>query len=342
MKICMLRLSAIGDVCNCIPVLRALQRNWPNAEITWIVGKAEYTMLRDIKSVRFVVFDKDRSFQETLRIRKELQDDRFDVLLHMQASIRANMLSLAVRATRRIGFDWSRSRDLHALFINEHIPASRNPHVLEGFMSFASTIGVDDQSLHWDLPVDIYRKELGEIRGKLPGRYVVISPCASNPIRNWSVERYAEVIDYLYKKHAIDVVMVGGGTEIERQYGEKISRLSSYEPVNMVGLTSLRQLMALISESQFVISPDSGPAHMATAVGAPVIGLYAVANPGRTGPYLSQQRVINRYPEALFKYTGKDVEDVRWGRRLKSNGAMDLITTTDVFRQIDDLMDGMR
>lgn len=337
----MLRLSAIGDVCNCVPVLRAIQRKWPDAEVTWIVGKVEYALLSDIKSVRFIVFDKSSSFHEILRIRKELKGDRFDLLLHMQASIRANMLSLAVRAARRVGFDRSRSRDLHTLFINEHIPAARNPHVLEGFMSFASTIGADERPLQWDLPVDIYREELDEIGWELLDCYVVLSPCASNPIRNWSVEGYAEVIDYLDDRYAVDVVMAGGGTEIERQYGEKISSLCDCEPVNMIGLTSLRQLMGLIAGSQFMISPDSGPAHMATAVDIPVIGLYAVANPGRTGPYKSMDLVVDRYPEALLKYIGKDVDNVRWGRRVKSDGAMDLITTTDVFRRIDKLMDSV-
>jgi len=342
MKICVLRLSALGDVCNCVPVLRAIQRKWPDADITWIVGKVEYSLLMDIKSVRFLVFDKAISLREILRIRKELDGVYFDLLLHMQASMRANMLSLAVRATRKIGFDRSRSSDFHSLFVSEHIPAARNPHVLESFMSFASTIGVDDLSQHWDLPVDLYREELSEIRGDLPSRYIILSPCASNPIRNWSVEGYVEVINYLNERYAIDVVLVGGGTEIEKRFGRKISLLTRCEPINLVGLTTLRQLMALISESQFIISPDSGPAHMATAVDIPVVGLYAVANPDRTGPYKSRQWVLNRYPEALFEYAGKSVEDVRWGRRVKSERAMELIVASDVCKRIDRLMDTLK
>jgi heptosyltransferase I len=105
--------------------------------------------------------------------------------------------------------------------------------------------------------------------------------------------------------------------------------------VNLIGKTSLKELFALISLSQVLICPDSGPAHMATAAGTPVIGLYATSNPDRSGPYLSLDLSVNRYPEAVGRFLGKTVQDLRWGQRVRDPGAMSLIRLASVNRRID-------
>src|SRR5690625_4835095 len=130
------------------------------------------------------------------------------------------------------------------------------------------------------------------------------------------------------------VIITGGGSELERWYGGEIIRLMRKTPINLIGETNLPQLLAVLDYADILIAPDSGPAHMATAVGTPVIGLYASSNPLRTGPYLSQQWVVNRYPDAVRAAFGKSIEALSWGKRVRDPAVMDRISIDDVMDRL--------
>jgi heptosyltransferase I len=134
------------------------------------------------------------------------------------------------------------------------------------------------------------------------------------------------------------VLLTGGRTPLEAEYGERIVAGARHAPVNLIGKTTLKQLLALIARATAVVCPDSGPAHMATTVGTPVIGLYATTNRWRAGPYLSQEWVVDKYPEALMRELGKRVDELPWGTRVRSADAMDLIEVGDVTAKLDALM----
>jgi heptosyltransferase I len=153
--------------------------------------------------------------------------------------------------------------------------------------------------------------------------------------RNWSAENYAAAANYAQKKYACRIIVTGGKSQTEKEYGETIGRLCGTEFVDLVGQTSLKQLLALISVSAAVLCPDSGPAHMATTVGTPVIGLYASSNPARTGPYLSRGLTVDAYPAAVERFLGKRVDQVRWGERVRDPAAMGLIRLAKVTERID-------
>ena len=119
---------------------------------------------------------------------------------------------------------------------------------------------------------------------------------------------------------------------------EDIQQQTQHKTFNLVGQTTLKELLALIDRAKALIAPDTGPAHMASAVGTPVIGLYATSNPLRTGPYLSQKWVINRYPQAMQKYSGKTVAQARWGERVRHPEAMQIITVNDVKQMLCELI----
>lgn len=336
-KICIIRLSAIGDVCNCIPALRALQKEWPEAKVTWIVGKIEHSIVRDIEGVNFIVFDKAHSLRETLRIYNILKDMRYDILLQMQASLRSSFLSLAVKATRKIGFDRGRSKDFQTLFSNEQIDSDERVHMVDTFLDFARKAGVRHAPPEWHLATRRMRTELDGLDVMLPERFYVVSPCSSKPIRNWSAERYAAVVRAIWARYGITCLVTGGNSQLELEYGEIIQQDCLEGVVNLAGKTTLRQLMALLEQARYVIAPDSGPAHMAAAVGVPVIGLYANTNPDRARSYNSKELVVNRYPEALVKYYDKGVDEVPWGTRVRVAGVMNLITVDDVMERVGHL-----
>ena len=131
----------------------------------------------------------------------------------------------------------------------------------------------------------------------------------------------------LWEHWAAEVLLTGSGSAPERQYAAVIAGQPGVTDLN--GLTTLKQLAALIGLSRIVVCPDSGPAHIAAAVGARVVGLYAGSNPDRSGPWRNREFVVNRYPQALKRLLGKQVEEVRFGRRLRRGDAMKEISAND-------------
>jgi heptosyltransferase I len=334
-NICVLRLSAIGDTCHALAVIRNLQDNWPGARITWVIGKTEATLMGDIGDIEFITFDKSRGLDAYREVGQQLKGRQFDVALCMHASLRANLLCRKIPARVRVGFDKARARDFQWLFTDQRIPAARGEHALEAMMGFARHIGAQSTDLRWDIPIGESDKAFAEDFSGT--RTVVVSPCSSQRsrnFRNWPVEHFVTVTQYLRDHLEAEVVLTGGNSALEKEYARVISEQAG--AADLVGRTSLKQLFALIAAADLVICPDSGPAHMATAAGTPVLGLYATSNPERTGPYLSRDLCVNRYPDAVERYLGKRVSDLRWGQRVRHPKAMELITTGDVIGKIDD------
>jgi heptosyltransferase I len=337
-NLCVIRLSAIGDTCHTVPVVRALQSAWPSTMLTWIIGKTEHSLLRGLEGVEFVVLDKSRGLAGYADVRRALGRRRFEVLLHMHASARANVVSLLVSAPLRIGFDRARARDSQWLFTNTKLPARPQRHVMDGLFEFAELLGVPRSAPRWDIPVAPEDAAYAD-RVVEPGRpTLVISPCTGQRFRNyrnWRVDWYAEIADYASNRYGARVLLTGGATEIERSYGQGIVERSRSEPTNLIGQTSLKQLLAILQRSSVILCPDSGPAHMGTAVGTPVVGLYATSNRFRTGPYFSQHLVVDKYPEAVKRELGRPIDELRWGQRVRDPEAMSLITVPDVVAKLD-------
>ncbi|MFC0267510.1 glycosyltransferase family 9 protein [Kushneria aurantia] len=339
--ICVLRLSALGDVCNLVPTVRALQRCWPDARISWIVGRAEHSLLAGLEGVEFVVYDKHSGVAGMRALWRELADTRFDVLLHMQQSIRASLLSLGLKARVRLGYDRERAKDWQTFFTHRRLAPHPRAHVLQSFMDFARALGVEDDRLEWGIPLP--DAAIGEAQEFLDGRpALVISPCASprpRNYRNWTAQGYAAVIDHAWRRHGLTTFLTGGNSDQEREMCRLIrAGVSEAEPVELLGRTSLKGLLALIARARAVIAPDSGPVHMANAMHTPVVGLYATTNPQRAAPWCWREQVVNRYPDAVRHYLHQSPDDIAWGRRVRHEAAMSLITVDDVTERLDALL----
>ncbi|MGL5336256.1 MAG: glycosyltransferase family 9 protein, partial [Enterovibrio sp.] len=150
--ICVLRLSAIGDVCNAIAAVQAIEKHWPSTHITWIAGKAEAALLTPLlPKVRVIAFDKNQGVAGMRAIWQALCDTHFDALLHMQTALRASLLSFGIKARYRLGFAKDRSSDLQRFFVNHCVPSPNSLHVLDGFMAFAHELGVPQAPPNWDI-----------------------------------------------------------------------------------------------------------------------------------------------------------------------------------------------
>jgi len=337
-SLCLLRLSAIGDVSHALPLMRTLQRHWPQTRLTWIIGRAEHALVGDIPGIEFIIFDKARRWRAFADLRRALRGRRFDVLLHMQTALRASLASLAVNADVRLGFDRARAKDLQWLFTNARIAPHPRQHVLESFFGFAEALGITERELRWDIPVPAEAEHFAD--ETLPsGPFIVISPCASKAYRNWNAAGYAAVGDWA-AAHGLQVVLCGGPSALEREYGERITAEMAQPPLNLIGRTTLKGLVAVLARARAVVAPDAGPAHLATAVGTPVVGLYAATNPDRARPYLSAAYVVNRYPEAVQGRYGKIPEALPWGIRVREPGTMDRIEVADVVGKLEAVIAG--
>ena len=341
-NICVLRLSAIGDVCHAIAMVQAIQRAQPLCNITWVIGKVEYNLVKHLPGIQFVVYDKKQGKVARQHVQRTLAKYVFDALLIMQVALRANWLSRVIKAKRRIGFDWHRSKEGHWCFCNERVYARQHAHVLEGFMDFADRLLQRDPTpikASWNM--HLASADLDWAADQLPcdTPYAVISPAASKAERNWTVEGYAAAADHL-RARGIAPVLCGGPSDLDRQLADAIKQHTKNIQLDLVGQTSLTQMLAVLSRAVLVIAPDTGPAHMATTVGTPVIGLYAHSNPRRTGPYQSMNWVVNHYDQCILEQTGKPWDALPWGVRAKGQDLMQRIQAEEVIQKIDQLLQG--
>ena len=135
-SICILRLSSIGDVTHIVPIINTIKAKCPSTEITWVIGKVEYELVKNMKNINFIVIDKKNYLSSLQKLYMLRNKKFFDILFHMQVSLRSNIISLMINAKRKIGFNTNISKNLHSLFINEKIPIKNNLHVVDTFFLF--------------------------------------------------------------------------------------------------------------------------------------------------------------------------------------------------------------
>ncbi|MFT3792418.1 MAG: glycosyltransferase family 9 protein [Rudaea sp.] len=333
-SLCLLRTSALGDVTHVVPMIRTLQAKAPQTTLTWIVGKLEHKLVGDLPGVEFLVFDKGAAWRGLRDLRARLAARRFDALLHMQVALRANLISACVRAPLRIGYDPARSKDLHGLFVNRRIAARSGEHVLDAMASFLEPLGLKQTETCWDIPIPDTATEFAETH--LPGdaKTLLVSPCSSHVVRNWLPERYAAVMDHAAAQ-GWRVALCGGPGKFEREFGDAIVARCRSKPLDLIGRDTLKQFLALCRRARLVLTPDSGPMHMANATGTKVLGLHAASNPHRSGPYSDRRWCVDRYDAAARKYKGKPAAELPWGTKIEYPGVMELIETEAVIERFD-------
>lgn len=336
LSICVLRLSAIGDVCHTLAVVQAIQKQYPNYHITWIIGKTEINLVKNIPNIDFITFDKKSGWKGIFQLWFQLKSKRFDILLNMQTALRASVLSLGIKAKQKIGFSKDKCREMQWIFTNSQIEQTDKIHVLDHLMLFAKKIGVTNLKPNWDLAIS--KQDINFVSQFInPNtKNILIAPCSSSKKRDWKAEYYAQIVNFLIK-HNFNVIISGSPSSYEIAVATKIHNIAP-KSCNLAGKLSLTQLAALMSQADLVISSDSGPAHIATTQYTPVIGLYAVQNPRRTGPYNDIENVISVYDEAIRESYGKSWLELPWATKAKGKNLMDRITIEDVKKKLEKML----
>ena len=298
-KVCLIRLSALGDTVHALALVNGLRRGYPDAEITWILQPVPYEMVQHQTSIdRFIVFD-IRRFRDSMRhLNQSLSGEVFDLLLVPQISFKAGLIASRIKAKVKLGFDFRRSRELHWFFTNQHIPHRPPGHVFDQFMEFLEYLEIDPKPWEWNFA---FTREEIEYKTTFFSKFDrPVAGCvlaSSNPLKDWTVDGYTEVINALQEGLGYQVVVIGGPGRREKEMADAVTAGCRTAP--FIGLEKpIRRSMLQLSGCRFVISPDTGPLHAAVAMGIPVIGLYGYSNPRRCGPYLFRDLLIDKFNDA--------------------------------------------
>lgn len=329
-RICLVLLTGLGDVVHGLPIVNALKDQDPGRHITWVVEPMPSGILRPHPAVdEVVVYEKSRGARGILELGKRLAGRRFDLTLNLNYYFKSVWPTLLSRAPRRLGFDWHRSRDGVWFAANDHLPARPRRHTQDVFLEFLDHLGVPHAEPEWRIPITAGERSAQRefFAGLAEGPVVAIVPASANPKKDWLAERYAAVIDVLEREMGFSTILVGGPGERENRLAREISRLTSGNPAWGLG-DGIRRLVWMLEGSDLVIAPDTGPVHIARALGVPVVGLYGHTNPWRVGPYREYQELwVDRYTEP-----GEEPDPSRFDPK---HGRMEEIKVNDVLDRVE-------
>jgi heptosyltransferase I len=298
--VCIVLLTAIGDVVHGLPVANALKRAWPETRITWIVEPGPAPMISPHRAVdRVIVFEKRRGWRGVQALWQQMRGERFGVTLNLMPYFKSNFPTLFSRAPIRWTFDRARARDGVWLFGNRRLPARPRQHTQDMFVEFVEAVGVEPFPLEWHLAItERERVEQQQFVERLEGRRAVaIVPASSKAIKDWPAERFVPVVNALQNEIGARAVLLGGPGDREITAARIIQSGADQPPIWMMG-GPVRSLIWCIDACDLVVAPDTGPVHIARALETPVVGLYGHTNPYRVGPYRTCQDLwIDMYTE---------------------------------------------
>ena len=285
-NICIVMMSAVGDAVHVLPVINALKRANPKTRITWVLQPAPARLVRGHRSVdEIIVFDRARGLAAFSDVASQLAKRRFDLVINLQVYFKAGIVTALTHAPIKLGFDRARARDLNWLFTNRKIPVSPVQHVQDQYFEFLTALGVSPEPVEWDLgPWPTERGWQRSFTSTIDRPVASIVVATSKPEKDWIPERWAEVADALHEQFGMRVVLVGGRSEREIAAERIVMESATHKPRSELG-SGLRNLVSILDASALVLSPDTGPLHMAVALDRPVISLMGYTNPKRTGPY---------------------------------------------------------
>ena len=279
-------MSAVGDTVHVLPVINALKRHDPGTLITWVLQPGPAMLVRGHPAVDdIVLFDRSKGWRGFRETREALARRSFDIVLALQVYFKAGLVTSFAQAPIKLGFDRARARDMNWLFTNKRIPARDGQHVQDQYFEFLSALGVEPEPVVWALgPWESERAWQHDFFAAFDRPAAALVIATSKPQKDWIPERWAEVVDALYEDHGVQPVLVGGRSARELHAESVVMARARHTPISALG-SGLRRLVSILDGAALVISPDTGPLHMAVALDRPVISLMGYTNPKRTGPY---------------------------------------------------------
>jgi heptosyltransferase-1 len=298
-NVLIVKMSSIGDVVHALPVATALRRRYPQLRLSWALEEWVAPLLTGHAAIdRLITFPATgwrhvgaswaSSFGAAVR---NLRAESYDVAIDLQSLAKSSLVSLLSRAPLRIGHAWQREG---ARFVSRAVPHRPGAHVVEEYLACAAALGASVAEVRFDLPVQTAARaravELLKDSGVGGGPLIAINPSASRARKCWPLERWVEVADGL--ADAGELVLVGTAAEAARH--REIARRAGAHVRDLTGRTTLAELVAVLDRSALHIAHDTGTAHVAAALGTPVVGIYGPTDPRRLAPYGQAHLVQHR------------------------------------------------
>ena len=291
-KILIIKPSSLGDIVHSLAVLDSLKRCFPDSEIHWLVAKGfegileEHPMLRKLWVVRKDDWKKITKLRSTIselrQLFRDLRAEKFDCVIDLQGLFRSGLISKATGAPVRIGF--AEAREGSTVFYTDRVAGGREIHAVDRYLKIPAFLGCEVTSPRFPFPP--FR--VAERDVFCEGEYAVMVPGARKPVNRWPARRFGELASRLPLK----TIVVG--SRGDRDLAEEAVRASKGKAVSLAGKTGLKELVGIIRGAKFMVSNDTGPMHVAAALGVPVFALFGAANPVRTGPYGGGHTVIRK------------------------------------------------
>ena len=286
-RILLIKPSSFGDIVQSLPVLAALKRTWPDAAVDWAV-KPDWAELIEGHPLlhRLVLFP--RGLPDTIRCGRWLWRQKYELVIDLQGLLRSGLYAVMTGCSARAGF--ADSREGSSWCYTRRVKVSAGiVHAVDRYLDLVRQLGAGaGETATFPLPEDIRERDWAEKlceRAKIDARekICVLHPAARWKTKRWPTERFARLADQLIHEHGLRVILVGGADQLGTV--NEVRRQMKQEALNLGGATSLRQLAALLRRTNLLVTNDSGPMHLAAALGTPVVAIFGPTDPRRVGPY---------------------------------------------------------
>jgi len=293
-KILIVKPSSLGDVVHSLPFLNAIRERFPGSEIHWVIAKGLEDLLTGHPMIdKIWIINKDiwkklsyiRDSVHELRIfMKGIKEEKYDMVVDLQGLLRSGIITLSTGSPLRVGFQ--EAREGSRFFYTHKIKGGRDVHAVDRYLKIAAFLGCDIDDICFPMPLSFEPSVQTGI--SLPVDYAVIAPGARWGTKRWPPEKFGRLASLL----PLNTVVVGSKGDMD--YAKKVLDLSKGKTISLAGKTTLKALIEIIRGARFFISNDSGPMHIAAALGIPVFAIFGPTNPERTGPYGKGHTVIRQ------------------------------------------------
>jgi lipopolysaccharide heptosyltransferase I len=295
-KILIIKPSAMGDIVLALPAVCCLKKNFPDAKIHWFVRPEFASIIEGHKCVDGIVpFERRKlgkwwyrpdAFCELVRLVKKLRNEKYDIVFDLQGRFRSVIFAWLSGCKKRFGP--AKTQEFTKPFYTDTVAQSaQSVHLVDYYIDIVCAAGAKRTDVEFGLipgtrAAEEVKKKLSAL-GVVWNNYAVFVPGATVDAKRWPIENFAILADKIYEKYGCSIVVCG--SEPEKRIAEKLKELSDVPIVNLAGGTHIPQLIALLAGAKFVVSNDTGPAHIASALGVPLALIFGYTNPNRVGVY---------------------------------------------------------
>lgn len=297
-RILIIKPSALGDIILALPALSALKRSFPGAKISWFVRPEFAPLITGHPYISdIILFDRKQlakwwcspdSFKSLWSLIKQLRAGKFDLVFDFQGLFRTGFFSWVTGCKRRFGM--AGAKELAHLFYTDKISQDASSvHLVDYYLKMVASAGAKKGEAEFRLPEDVGAAEKIDKLLKSQGvnaKYAVIVPGAARPNKRWPIERFAELAGKISERFGLSIVATG--SQGEREYIEAIGK----RVINLAGKTAVRELIPLMKRASLVVSNDTGPGHIAAALGVPMVMIFGPTNPARVCSYKRPECVV--------------------------------------------------